>query len=133
MARIAQKQLALTWEQIDDAPDLARVRKLERARKGRRDDWRRFGPIPHGTKKRKRLYNGRTAVQRVNARIKHGLTLEELIVRSKKKVAMKLDLAVLVLYPLAQFFDRPRASPPISRKASRGGKIACAFRGAGVV
>ena len=52
MARIAQKDLALEWAEIDDAPDVARVGmaleeaddenlmlKLERARKGRRDDY----------------------------------------------------------------------------------------------
>ena len=51
MARIAQKDLALEWDVIDDEPDLARVhmmienaddealmRKLEADRKGRRDD-----------------------------------------------------------------------------------------------
>ena len=33
---------------------------------------RRFGPIAHGTKKPKRLYNGRTAAERVNSPLKQG-------------------------------------------------------------
>lgn len=64
-------------------------------------DWRRFGPIPHGTKKRKRLYNGRTAAERVNSRLKQGLALDELTVRGQAKIQLKLDLALLVLYGLA--------------------------------
>ncbi|MBM4050540.1 MAG: transposase [Planctomycetes bacterium] len=64
-------------------------------------DWRRFGPVAHGTKKRKRLYNGRTAAERVNSRIKGGLRLDELTVRGKKKITLKLDLAIIVLYSLA--------------------------------
>jgi len=64
-------------------------------------DWRRFGPVAHGTKKHKRLYNGRTAAERVNSRLKCGLTLDELTVRGKKKITMKLDLAIIVLYALA--------------------------------
>jgi IS5 family transposase len=64
-------------------------------------DWRRFGPVAHGTKKRKRLYNGRTAAERVNSRLKGGLTLDELTVRGRKKITLKLDLAILVLYALA--------------------------------
>jgi len=64
-------------------------------------DWRRFGPVARGTKKHKRLYNGRTATERVNGRLKHGLTLDELTVRGKKKITLKLDMAILVLYALA--------------------------------
>ena len=33
-------------------------------------DLRRFPPIPRTTKQFERLYNGRTAVERVNARVK---------------------------------------------------------------
>jgi hypothetical protein len=33
-------------------------------------DLRRFPSIPRGTKQFERLYNGRTAVERVNARLK---------------------------------------------------------------
>ena len=57
--------------------------------------------LAHGTKKHKRLYNGRTAVERVNSRLKCGLTLDELIVRGKKKITLKLDLAIIALYALA--------------------------------
>ena len=64
-------------------------------------DWRRFGPVARGTKKHKRLYNGRTATERVNGRLKHGLTLDELTVRGREKIALKLDMAILVLYALA--------------------------------
>ena len=64
-------------------------------------DWRRFGPLAHGSKKRKRLYNGRTAAERVNRRLKRGLTLDDLTVRGRKKILLKLDMAILVLYGLA--------------------------------
>jgi hypothetical protein len=72
-------------------------------------DWRRFGPIAHGTKKRKRLYNGRTATERVNSRLKDGLTLDELTVRGQKRITLKLDLAIIVLYALALGHLRKKA------------------------
>ena len=64
-------------------------------------DWRRFGPMARNTKQWKRLYRGRTACERVNARLKGGLGLDDLYVRGVRNVTMSLDLAILVLYGLA--------------------------------
>jgi len=64
-------------------------------------DWRRFGPLARGTKQWKRLYKGRTACERVNARLKRGLGLGDLTVRGKANVGLQVDLGILVLYGLA--------------------------------
>ena len=64
-------------------------------------DWRRFGPMPRGTKGRRRRYNGRTAVERVNSRIKTGLTLDDVHVRGKARVGLRSTLAIIVLLGMA--------------------------------
>ena len=91
-------------------------------------DWRRFGPMPHGTAQRRQRYNGRTAnvfahrrgmpvslktgmsglpmrkntVERVNSRLKTGLTLDDLHVRGKARIALRTNLALIVLLAMAQ-------------------------------
>jgi hypothetical protein len=65
------------------------------------EDWRRFGPMARGTKQWKRLYKGRTACERVNARLKDGMGMNDLHVRGIRNIAMSLDLAILALYGLA--------------------------------
>ena len=64
-------------------------------------DWRRFGPMARQTKQWKRLYAGRTACERVNARLKTGLVLDDLHVRGIGNVTLSVDLAILTLYALA--------------------------------
>ena len=64
-------------------------------------DWRRFGPMPHGTVGRRRRYNGRTAVERVNSRLKIGLTLDDLHVRGKARIGLRTNLAMIVLLAMA--------------------------------
>jgi hypothetical protein len=64
-------------------------------------DWRRFGPMARGTIQWKRLYAGRTACERVNARLKGGMVLDDLHVRGVRNVTLSLDLAILTLYALA--------------------------------
>ena len=64
-------------------------------------DWRRFGPMARGTNQWKRLYKGRTAVERINGRLKRGLGLGDLTVRGKANVGLQVDLGILVLYGLA--------------------------------
>jgi len=65
-------------------------------------DWRRFGPMPHGTPERRRRYNGRTAVERVNSRLKTGLTLDDLHVRGRARIGLRTRLALIVLLAMAQ-------------------------------
>lgn len=64
-------------------------------------DWRRFGPLARGTPQWKRLYSRRTACERVNARLKEGMVLDDLHVRGIRNVTLSLDLAILTLYALA--------------------------------
>jgi hypothetical protein len=64
-------------------------------------DWRRFGPLARGTPQWKRLYARRTACERVNARLKEGMVLDDLHVRGLRNVTLSLDLAILTLYALA--------------------------------
>jgi len=64
-------------------------------------DWRRFGPVARGTPQWKRLYAGRTACERVNARLKVGMALDDLHCRGTEQVTLSLDLAILTIYGLA--------------------------------
>jgi len=60
-------------------------------------DWRRHTPVPRETKKWKRLYRRRTAVERVFSRLKGHLLLDALRVRGTAKVAVRLSLSLLAL------------------------------------
>lgn len=64
-------------------------------------DWRRFGPMARHTRQWKRLYRGRTACERVNARLKEGMGMDDLHVRGLRNVTLSLDVAILTLYALA--------------------------------
>jgi hypothetical protein len=65
------------------------------------DDPRRYVPVPRETKKWKRLYRLRGAVERVNRRLKEHLQLDELRVRGIAKVRCRLGLSVLVMLAVA--------------------------------
>ena len=65
-------------------------------------DWRRFGPMPHGTMQRRRRYNGRTACERVNSRLKTGLALDDLHVRGKARIELRVGLSLVVLLGMAK-------------------------------
>jgi len=64
-------------------------------------DWRRFGPLARETKQWKRLYAKRSACERVNARLKGGMALDDLHCRGIEQVRLNLDLAILTIYGLA--------------------------------
>lgn len=66
-----------------------------------RDDPRRHVPVPRETKKWKRLYKMRTAVERVHSRLKDNLVLDELRVRGKSKVTVRVRLNLLVMLAIA--------------------------------
>jgi IS5 family transposase len=61
------------------------------------DDPRRHPPIPRESKKWQRLYRLRTAVERVNSRVKDLLGLAAITVRGKAKVTVKAMLSLLVM------------------------------------
>lgn len=65
------------------------------------DDPRRYLPVPRETKKFARLYKKRTAVERVNARLKDDLILDEVRVRGQQKVTMRIGLNLLVMLAIA--------------------------------
>lgn len=66
-----------------------------------RDDPRRYLPVPRETKKFARLYKGRTAIERVNGRLKDDLILDELRVRGIGKVRVRVGLNLLVMLAIA--------------------------------
>lgn len=66
-----------------------------------REDPRRYLPVPRETKKFERLYRLRTAVERVNSRLKDNLILDELAVRGKRKVTARAGLNLLVMLAVA--------------------------------
>ena len=66
-----------------------------------KEDPRRYVPVPRETKKWKRLYKRRTAVERVNSRLKENLLLDELRVRGLPKVKVRIGLNLLVILAIA--------------------------------
>ncbi len=66
-----------------------------------KDDPRRYVPVPRETKKWKRLYKRRTAVERVNSRLKENLLLDDLKVRGLPKVKVRVGLNLLVMLAIA--------------------------------
>jgi len=66
------------------------------------EDPRRFPGLWRDSKKWRRLYRKRTAVERVNARLKDFLLLDELTVRGMNKVTAHVSLGLLVMLAGAQ-------------------------------
>ena len=66
-----------------------------------KDDPRRHVPVPRESKKWKRLYKRRTAVERVNSRLKENLLLDDLKVRGLPKVKVRVGLNLLVMLAIA--------------------------------
>ena len=64
-------------------------------------DVRRHPPVPRESKKWERLYKMRTAVERVNSRVKGLLGLGEIPVRGIKKVTVRSALSLLVMLAAA--------------------------------
>ena len=58
---------------------------------------RRHPPVPRETKKWQRLYRMRTAIERVNSRVKELLGLDKLTVRGISKVTIKIIMSLLVM------------------------------------
>jgi len=60
-------------------------------------DFRRFAPVYPRSKKWKRLYNGRSAVERVNSYFKEVLRLEDHCLRGRKAISLRVLLAATTL------------------------------------
>lgn len=66
-----------------------------------KDDPRRHPPVPRESKKWKRLYRLRTAIERVNSRLKDLLMLRHITVRGMAKVVVRSLLSLLVMGAMA--------------------------------
>jgi hypothetical protein len=64
-------------------------------------DRRRFVPVPRSTYKWKRLYRGRTAVERVNSRLDVSFGFERHFIRGMKKMRVRLGIALVVMLSMA--------------------------------
>ena len=62
-----------------------------------KENWRYYTPVARGTKKWKREYNRRTAVERVNGRLKQVLEIERSGLRGKAKIQVRCALGLLVM------------------------------------
>ena len=80
-----------------------------------REDPRRYTPVPRETKKWARLYKKRTAVERVNSRLKQHLLLDELRVRGLGRVKVRLTLSLLVMMGAALSMARRKQWEDIRR------------------
>jgi len=60
-------------------------------------DWRRFASVYPRSKKWERMYNGRTAVERVNSYLKEVLRLEGHALRGKAAIELRVTLAAVTL------------------------------------
>jgi transposase, IS5 family len=65
------------------------------------EDIRRHPPVPRESKKWERLYKMRTAVERVNSRVKELLGLGEITLRGLRKVTVRSALSLLVMLAAA--------------------------------
>ncbi len=60
-------------------------------------DYRRFAPVYPRSKRWKRLYNGRSAVERINSYLKEVLQLERHCLRGKKAIKLRVLFASITL------------------------------------
>lgn len=66
-----------------------------------KEDPRRHVPVPHESKKWARLYRMRTAVERVNSRVKHLLGLSKVTLRGIAKITLRSLLSLMVMLAAA--------------------------------
>ena len=64
-------------------------------------DRRRFVPVPRSSYKWRRLYGGRTAVERVNSRLDVSFGFERHFIRGMKKMEVRMGMALLVMLSMA--------------------------------
>jgi len=81
-------------------------------------DWRRHTPVPRETKKWRRLYRRRTAVERVFSRLKGHLLLDVLRVRGLSKVRVRLTLSLVTMLAAAWGMAQQHRWPDLRRLAA---------------
>ena len=64
-------------------------------------DRRRFVPVPRSSYKWKRLYRGRTAVERLNSRLDVSFGFERHFIRGMKKMRVRMGMALVVMLAMA--------------------------------
>jgi len=64
-------------------------------------DRRRFVPVPRSTYKWRRLYRGRTAVERVNSRLDVSFGFERHFIRGMNKMRLRVGMALVVMLSMA--------------------------------
>jgi len=64
-------------------------------------DRRRFVPVPRATYKWRRLYGGRTAVERVNSRLDVSFGFERHYIRGMNKMRVRMGMALVVMLSMA--------------------------------
>ncbi len=64
-------------------------------------DRRRFVPVPRASYKWRRLYRGRTAVERVNSRLDVSFGFERHFIRGMEKMRFRVGLALMVMLAMA--------------------------------
>ena len=60
-------------------------------------DVRRFAPVYPLSKRWRRLYNGRSSVERINSYLKEVLRLEDHCLRGKNAISLRVTLAAITL------------------------------------
>ena len=90
-------------------------------------DLRRFPPLPRATKKFERLYNGRTAVERVNARLKLFWGADDGNVIGARRFHAMAGMVLLVHLALATTLARTGRSEMKTLGGTRLGPIAKAL------
>jgi hypothetical protein len=70
-------------------------------RVGLGQDRRRFVPVPRSSYKWRRLYHGRTAVERVNSRLDVSFGFERHFIRGMKKMELRVGMALVVMLSMA--------------------------------
>src|SRR3954452_17819608 len=95
----------------------------------REEDLRRFPPLPRATKKFERLYKGRTAVERVNARLKLFWGVDDGNVKGSRRFVAQVGVVMAVHAAFAALLaSAPRREGTLG--ATRLGPVAEALRAA---
>lgn len=91
--RCPARAYGLTCDRLGRCPKQVRIALGE--------DRRVFGPVARSSTKWHRLYNGRSAVERVNGRLDVSFGFERHFVRGLDRMRLKVDLALIVMLAMA--------------------------------
>ena len=85
-----------SYERCSEGKEYGRVVRVSRER-----DPRTFLPVARASLKFERLYNKRTAVERVNSRLDVSFGFEQHFIRGQRKMRLRCSLALLVMLAMA--------------------------------